>query len=108
AFQRRHIEGRRQVINDGIEKRLNALVLERGARQHRNDFHRQGGLADGLAHFLDGKISFGQILVQHLIVVLGDVLDDLGAVVVVKLLVNGGTLQGGGNIRTAGNEGGIP
>src|SRR5208282_886545 len=33
---------------------------------------------------------------------------DLGAVVVIKLFVNRGTLQGSGHIRTAGDKGGIP
>src|SRR5256885_3054242 len=31
ALDRRDVDGRRQIIDDGIEQRLDALVLERGA-----------------------------------------------------------------------------
>src|SRR5712675_1097629 len=37
AFYRRHIDRRRQIIDHGIEQRLNALVLERRTGQHRHN-----------------------------------------------------------------------
>ena len=33
----RHVERGRQVVDDGIEQRLHALVLEGGAAEHRGD-----------------------------------------------------------------------
>src|SRR5215472_5208350 len=108
AFDRRNIEGRRQIVDDRIEQRLNALVLEGRAGQHGDDFHRQGGLADGLAHLLERERAGIQILVENFVVVLGDVFDDLGAVIVVELLVDSGTLEGRRNVRAAGHKRGIP
>ena len=77
TFHRRNIDRRRQKINHRVEQRLNAFVLERRARQHRNDFQRQRRLADRLAHLFERERSFGQIFVEHFVVVLGDVFDDL-------------------------------
>ncbi len=37
AVDRRHVERRRQIIDDGIEQRLHALVLEGGAAEHRKE-----------------------------------------------------------------------
>ena len=37
ALDRRHVERARQVVDDRVEQRLDALVLERGAEQHRRD-----------------------------------------------------------------------
>src|SRR5262249_40172648 len=108
TFNRRNIEGRRQVVDDRIEQRLNALVFKGGAGQHGNDFHCQRGLADGLAHLLEGERTGVEVLVENFVVVLGDVFDDLGAMIVVELLVDGGTLEGRGNVRAAGHKRGIP
>src|SRR5215469_7605830 len=93
AFDGGNIHGRREIIDDGVEQWLNALVLERGASQHRNDFHRQSRFADGLPHLFDGERFAVQVFVHQLVVVLGDVLDHFAAVVFVKLFVDGGALQ---------------
>src|SRR5438270_429732 len=42
ALHRRDVERRGQVINHRIEHRLHALVLERGAAQHRHDLVGDG------------------------------------------------------------------
>ena len=41
ALDRRHVDRRRQVVDDGVEQRLHALVLERRAAQHRNEARRR-------------------------------------------------------------------
>ena len=41
------VERVRQVVDDRVEHRLNAAVLERGATEHRVDLARDGELADG-------------------------------------------------------------
>ena len=45
ALDRLAIDGRRQIVDDGVEQRLHALVLEGGAAQNRNE----GDVADRLA-----------------------------------------------------------
>ena len=46
ALDRGHVERRRQIVDDGVEQRLHALVLEGGAAQHRIEGAGQHGLAD--------------------------------------------------------------
>ena len=59
ALDRRHVERRRQIIDHGIEQRLHALVLERGAAQHRKERAGNGGLADeALERRLIGLLAF--------------------------------------------------
>jgi hypothetical protein len=48
ALDRRHLQRRRQIVADGVEQRLDALVPQRRARQHRHDRARGGALAQGL------------------------------------------------------------
>ena len=40
ALDRRAIERRRQIVDDGVEQRLNALVLERRPAQYREESRR--------------------------------------------------------------------
>src|SRR5262245_18560971 len=53
ALDRRHVERRRQIVDDRVEQRLNALVLEGGAAQHRKECTGDHGLADEL---LEGRL----------------------------------------------------
>src|SRR6056297_2093864 len=48
-----HVERRRQVVDDGVQERLDALVLERGTGRHRNEGHREAALAD---EFAEGRL----------------------------------------------------
>jgi hypothetical protein len=41
ALDRRDVERRRQVVDDRVEQRLHALVLERRAAEHRHDLRRR-------------------------------------------------------------------
>ena len=59
ALHRRHVDRRRQVIDDGVEQRLHAFVLERGAAQHREELAFNGRLADQpLERRLVGLLAF--------------------------------------------------
>ena len=48
ALDRRHVQRRRQVVEDGVEQGLHALVLERRAAEDRGHLDVEGGLADRL------------------------------------------------------------
>ena len=45
GLDRRHVGGRRQIIDDGVQHLLHALVLVRGAAQHRREGRIQRALA---------------------------------------------------------------
>ena len=47
AFDRRDVERRGQVVDHRVQQHLHALVLERGAAEHRGEVDVEGGLADG-------------------------------------------------------------
>ena len=47
ALGGRDVERRRQVVDDGVEHRLDTLVLERRTAQHRDEVERQRAGADG-------------------------------------------------------------
>ena len=42
ALDRRDVDRRRQVVDNGVEQRLNALVLEGGTAEHRVELHVDG------------------------------------------------------------------
>ena len=66
-----------QVVDDRIEQRLHALVLERCAAEHRHDGAGCRGLPDGALDFLVAQLGTAQVLLQQLLVVLDRGLDDL-------------------------------
>ena len=92
ALHRRHVERARQVVDDRVEQRLHALVLEGGAAQHRGHRDVERGLADvrDQARRLDRLLL--EVVLHQLVVVLGDGLDQLGARLV------GGVLELGGDV----------
>jgi hypothetical protein len=71
------VDGGRQVVENAVEKELDALVLEGRPAKDRNDLAGDGGAADGL---LD-KRKVGLLVLEEerhdFVVVLGDGLDDL-------------------------------
>ncbi len=79
ADDRRHVDRRRQVVDDGLEQRLHALVLEGGAEQHRGDRVVERRLADGRAQRLglDGLVLEERD--HDVLVVVGDRLDQVVA-----------------------------
>src|SRR5438046_32662 len=62
-LHRRHVERRGQVLHDGVEHRLHALVLERGSAQHGNAGSRQRRRPDRATELLNR----GLLLVDELL-----------------------------------------
>src|ERR1019366_5032830 len=87
TFDGQNIERRRQIVDDGVEQRLNALVLEGGPADHREYFHLERGAAQcGLQFGLANRFAFDVLVHQLvLIVVFDDGLDR-------DLVVGGGFL----------------
>ena len=87
ADDRRHVQRRRQEVDDRIEQRLHALVLERRAA---DDRHERGlafladravdALADRRLDFRFGRLFAAEVLLEDLVVGLADLLDQLLAV----------------------------
>src|SRR5215469_1919728 len=74
----RNIERRRQVVNDRIEQRLHAFVLERRSAKNREQLEFDDAATQRLAQFLGrDRLAFEELM-QHLIVVFGDALYQLG------------------------------
>ena len=76
-LDRRDVHRARQVVDDRVEQRLHALVLEGGAAEHRHDRAGGGRLADGALDLVEGQLLAGQVLLQQLLVVLHRRLDQL-------------------------------
>ena len=76
---RGHVGGARQVVDHGVEQGLHALVLERGAAQHRGHRDVERGLADVRDQALGRDLLLLEVVLHQLVVVLGDGLDQLGA-----------------------------
>mmetsp|Transcript_31769 Transcript_31769/g.101609 ORF Transcript_31769/g.101609 Transcript_31769/m.101609 type:complete len:712 (+) Transcript_31769:192-2327(+) len=81
-----NVRRRGHVVDDGIEERLHALVLEGGAGQHGHEVARQGPLANEALQLLRRRVLAVQIGHQRLLVELDGELDELG-VVVLRLLL---------------------
>src|SRR4051794_221948 len=69
-----------QVVDDRVEQGLHALVLERGAGEHRVDLAGDGRLADGGLQRLDGDVLAAEVGLHEVVVGLGDGLEQLLAV----------------------------
>ena len=79
ALDRRNVDRRRHVIDHRVEHRLHALVLERGAAQHRHDLVVDRAGAQALLDLLDGQVAALEILVHQFFGRLGGGLDHLFA-----------------------------
>ncbi len=79
ALDRGHVERRRQIIDDRVEQRLDALVLERRAAQHRNEREVEGALADQLLQGRRVGLLAAEIGLHDLVVLLDGHLDQLHA-----------------------------
>src|SRR3954451_1659534 len=64
-----------QVVHDRVEHGLDALVLERGPAQHGVQRTRDSGPPDGGDELLLGGLGALQVQLHHLVVVLGDRLE---------------------------------
>ena len=72
--------GRREVVDDGVEHGLDALVLERGAAQHRVDLAGDGELRMPALISATVSSSPSRYFSMSVVVALGDALDELVAV----------------------------
>ena len=86
ALDGRDVERAREVVDDRVEQRLHALVLEGGAEQHRRDRVGERPRAERAADHLgrDGRLVL-EVRLHQLVVVLGDRVDQR----VVRLLGGG-------------------
>ena len=80
AGHRRHLERRGQQLDDRVEQRLHALVLERGAAEDRGHLGVEAGPVQRLGDPLVRNLFLGQVGLHQLVVVVGAGLDQLGAV----------------------------
>ena len=71
------VERRRQVPVNGVEERLDTLVLVGGTTEHGEDLGVDNHLADGLVDFVLGEFLTGEVLLHELFVGLGDGLEEL-------------------------------
>merc|ERR1719424_998110 len=76
---RADIGGRRHVVDDGVEQRLDALVLEGGAGKHRHEGVAQGTLADALLEVLDRGLLALKVGHHDVVVLLDHHLEQLAA-----------------------------
>ena len=77
AGHRRDVQWRGQIVDDRIEQRLHALVLERRAAQHGGQLGRERRLADRLLEQLLGNLALLEDQLQELVVVVGDFLQQM-------------------------------
>ena len=81
-FQRGNIQRRRQVIDDGVQQRLHALVLEGGTAHHRHELEAVRTFADAALQIRDARHLAFEIGFEKRLVFLDGHLDKVG----VKLL----------------------
>ncbi len=84
------VERRRQVLDHGVQQRLHALVLERGAAEDRCDPDLDRGRADRVADLVVRELVALQVLLDKLVVVFDGGLDELLPELLDQLLVRGG------------------
>jgi hypothetical protein len=75
ALHRRNVQRRRQVVEDGVQQRLHALVLEGRAAEDRRELDLQGGLADRLLEAVDRDLGLLEDELDQLVVVVGDLVE---------------------------------
>ena len=77
AVDRGDVGRRRQVVDDRVEQRLHALVLERRAAQHRHEGAADGALADAALQRLGIRLLAAEIGFERVVVLLDRELDQL-------------------------------
>ena len=80
ADSRRHVQRGRQVVDDGVEHGLHALVLERRTAQHQVGLGVDRQRAQRALDLGDGEFLATEVLLQQRLIGLGDGLEQLGAV----------------------------
>ena len=91
AFDRRNVQRAGQIVDDGVEQRLDALVLERRAAQHGHEREVERALADQLLQRRDVGLLAAEVSLHDVVVLLDGHLDELLA-------------SGGGGIGEVGRD----
>ena len=76
------VERRRQIPVNGVEERLDTLVLVGGTTEHREDLRVHNHLTDGLVDLIAGEFLTGEVLLHECFVGLRDSLEELLVVLV--------------------------
>ena len=82
AHDGRHVERRRQVVDHGVEERLDALVLEARAAHDRRHLDVEGRLAEGPLDPIGRDLLLGEVGLHQLVVIVGTGLDQVRALFV--------------------------
>ena len=85
TLNRRNIRRSRHVINNRVQKLLNTLVLIGSTAGNRNHRVVDGGLADAGLDLIDRELFTHEILLHECVVLLGDMLDHLGVILLCEL-----------------------
>ena len=93
TLDRRDVERAREVVDDRVEQRLHALVLERGAAEHGHDVAGDRGGADRAAQVVGGDLLLADVLLEHVLVVLAHDVDELVTPLVGLVLHLGGDVD---------------
>ena len=97
SLNRRHVERRRQIVDHRVEQRLNALVLERCAAQHRNDVISDRRDANRMTDLIHRELGATEVLLEQRVVVRDSGFDHLVTCLlrrVLELLGNVDDLKG--------------
>src|SRR3954470_13203196 len=73
----RHVERARQVVEHGVEQRLDALVLERRAAEDRRHLEVERRLADRGLELVDRDLGLFEDELDELVVVVGDLVEQV-------------------------------
>src|SRR4051794_2404815 len=93
AADRRHVERAREVVEHGVEQRLHALVLEGGAAEDRRHVEVERRLADRRLELVDRDLGLLEDELDELVVVVGDLLEEVLARLVGAVGVVGGDVD---------------
>ena len=77
ALDRRHVERRREVVEHGVEQRLDALVLEGRAAEDRGERDLERRLADRLLEAVDRDVGLFEDQVDEPVVVVADLVEQV-------------------------------
>src|SRR5699024_3002571 len=95
ALDRADVHRVRQVVDDGVQDRLDALVLVGGTTEDRVCLAVAGEVTDLLRDLVDGDLLAGEVALHELFIGLRDSLDELLAVLLSLLLQVGRDLLDG-------------
>ena len=82
----RNVLRARQIVNNGIEHRLHALVLEGGTAEHRISLAGDGELTDGATNLLLREVAVLEILLEQLLIGLRNLIEQFGTVLLSAFL----------------------